>query len=411
MPSIQLVTWNDHSNSADVELPKEGLIVDSRAIVGTYGDNGWRFECTIEGKTLTVTRTDEDADDEFLGWEEDLYFRLYDPTVEEVPEFNNETYTYHGLENEQAPFHVEEVIVDPSVKIIRKYAFNYCKKMKKCTMGDNVERIEEGSFCRCESIKNLRLSRALQFIGKSAFLGCDSIECLFIPPNVGKIEGSAFLYCVEMKILILPDNIDLDQIGPRIIFHCPGLLTDQTFQYSRESFESDRQIHTWLKHRYNHLPLIRLCADPDVTATTIQQFIQDHGTAAFHQNNDDHNLITTPLHILTRYNGFARDDTIIACFGANPAALFIRDREGLTPLDNLWNESRLDVMVDVMQDLCMNHRLVKNHEDAVIGNDCKKRKIHVEHSDDDGLARTAMLGKISFLRINSDEEGKKIELV
>ena len=116
--------------------------------------------------------------------------------------------------------------------------------------------------------------------------------------------------------------------------------------------------------------------DPNVTATTIQQFIQDHGTAAFHQTNDDHNLITTPLHILTRYNGFARDDTIIACFGANPSALFIRDRERLTPLDNLWNENRVDAIVDVMQDLCMNSPLVKNHEDAVIGSDFKRRNIH-----------------------------------
>ena len=105
--------------------------------------------------------------------------------------------------------------------------------------------------------------------------------------------------------------------------------------------------------RYDHLPLLRLCADPDVAAAMIRQFIQNHGTAAFYQTDDDHGL--TPLHILTRYNVFATDDTIIACFGANPSALFMRDRDDLTPLKNLWNDgSRVDAIVHLMQDLCVN---------------------------------------------------------
>merc|ERR1712038_2211532 len=132
---------------------------------------------------------------------------------------------------------------------------------------------------------------------------------------------------------------------------------------------------------YDHLPLLRLCVDPDVTAASIQEFIQDHGTAAFHQTDDDHGL--TPLHILTRYNGFAANDAIMACFSANPAALFIRDREGLTPLQNLWNGSRVDVIVHFVQDLCVNHRRI-NHQDAgiAVGND-ENRKRDTDEGDND----------------------------
>merc|ERR1712038_1676046 len=226
--------------------------------------------------------------------------------------------------------------------------------MKKCIMGDNVERIKYGAFGNCH-VKNVRLSRALRYIGHSAFCGCDSIECLFIPPNVGKIERFAFSLCTNMKILILPADIELNQIGDEIVYECYALHV----QY-RRSRESDLRVHEWLKHRYDHLPLLRLCADPDVTAATIQQFTQDHGTAAFYQTDNDHGL--TPLHILTRYNGFASDDAIISCFGANPAALFIRDGEGLTPLEHLWNVSRVDMIVHFMQDLCVNYQRT-NHED------------------------------------------------
>jgi len=69
-------------------------------------------------------------------------------------------------------------------------------------------------------------------------------------------------------------------------------LTDRSF-----ADETNCQVNQWLKHRYDHLPLLRVCADPDVTTAMIQEFTQVHGTAALHQTDDDHGL--TPLHVLT----------------------------------------------------------------------------------------------------------------
>ena len=63
----------------------------------------------------------------------------------------------------------------------------------------------------------------------------------------------------------------------------------------------------------------------------------------------------------------------MACFDANPSALFLRDGEGLTPLQNLWNESRVDVIVHFMQDLCVS---------VVVRND-KKGKRDTDDDDDD----------------------------
>ena len=185
-----------------------------------------------------------------------------------------------------------------------------------------------------------------------------------------------------MKILVLPAIIDLNQIGPEIVPGCDSLLTDQNVQY-RGSSESDLEVHRWLKHRYDHLPLLRLRDDPDVTSAMIQEFMQDHGTAAFYQTDDDHGL--TPLHILTRYNAFASDDVIMACFGDNPSALFICDREGLTPLQNLWNGSRVDMIIHFMQDLCVNHgRTNREVADIAVGDD-KKRKNDADDGNDHGL--------------------------
>ena len=40
-------------------------------------------------------------------------------------------------------------------------------------------------------------------------------------------------------------------------------MTDSTVQYDAYRTRNNWQVHTWLKHRYDHLPLLKLCTDPD----------------------------------------------------------------------------------------------------------------------------------------------------
>ena len=90
MPEIKLVPENPNSNTVEVELSKDDLAIDPRVIKSDYEGWNWKFDCTIDGRTLTVTRIDRDE-----GWRRKLYFPLYDPTVEEVPPFDNKCCTYH----------------------------------------------------------------------------------------------------------------------------------------------------------------------------------------------------------------------------------------------------------------------------------------------------------------------------
>ncbi len=312
-----------------LKLSKTGLVVDSRVI--GLDSEGYKFSCLIDGDTLTVRRIGEDAEE---GWSEELHFRVYDPEFERVPDFTVRRYRYHGLPYEKPPFDAEEVVVDQSVKAILKEAFANCKKVKRVNMFDNVERIEKYAFFCCESLENIKLSRSLNFIGERAFFRCGSIQCLYLPSSVQDIELEAFSDCRELKILILPTKISLKRIGDRIAQYCRKLLTDKSMQYEKGSpAPNNRQINSWIKHRYDNLPLVRLCANPNVTANLVRSFVDDYGTDAFSETDDNYGF--TPLHILTRFNGFATQDTTIACFEANPRALNASDDTGFTPLDNL----------------------------------------------------------------------------
>ncbi len=347
MPIILPILWTDYSsNPHEVGLTKNGLVVDNRVL---YMDvYGWKFECITNGKSLIIKRIDKGACNWTGGGT--LFFRAYDADVESVPEFDaSKPYTYHGLEHERAPCDIVEVIIDSSVKIIRAWAFKFCRKMKKCTMGDHVMRIEENAFLDCKSLKNIRLSKSLTYIGTNAFSFCCSVDCLFIPPSIEYIKNKAFWQCTGMRILMMPRNIHLEQVGDNIIQDCTSLLEKSKVRYS--------DINKWLKRRYNHLPLLKICSDPDINAPVIHEFYHNHGAAAFYQTDGNHGLL--PLHILSNYNGFVSVDAIMACFEINPAALFAPDIRGLTPLDYLWNDSNVDVIVHVVQDLCI-HRRVKS---------------------------------------------------
>lgn len=344
MPSILSVPPND-TNIVQVELSKDNMIIDARVIgMDRYA---WRFECTIHRNTLTLRRIDK-----YEGWYSTLHFRLYDPAVENVPKFDSKSYRYHGLENEGAPFEVEEVIVDSSVKHIKEEAFFGCGKMKRCIMTDGVERIGRFAFHDCVSIKNIQLPRFLRCICVKAFAGCTSIDILFLPPDVEEIQHGAFMNCTRMKILVFPTNIDLERVGQVLTRGCSALLTDPTVQYNRYRATNNREVNHWMKHRYDRSPLLRLCSDPGITAQMIYGFIQEHGTKPFYRIDDGHQL--TPLHILAHFNAYAGVDAIVTCYDANPGALFTSDSAGMTPLDYLWADGKLDTIMYLMRDMCIN---------------------------------------------------------
>jgi len=92
-----------------------------------------------------------------------------------------------------------------------------------------------------------------------------------------------------------------------------------------------------------------------MTISIIHNIRQEHGTPAIYETDGKFGL--TLFHIVIGLNTFAGKDNIVACFDANPYVLLLEDTKGCTPLGNLWANSRVDIIVHLMQDLCI-YRLV-----------------------------------------------------
>jgi len=119
-------------NSIDVILPYANMVFDPR-IIFYQQMRGYTFSFSVNGRTLTVTRTDDDKDQE--GWFYGFNLRAYLPT-EEIPDFTSTVCTYWGLDDEEVPEDTTEVIFHPSVRTIQEQAFDGCTYNTGCRHTD-----------------------------------------------------------------------------------------------------------------------------------------------------------------------------------------------------------------------------------------------------------------------------------
>jgi len=193
------------SNSIDVEFERD-YVFDPR-IIDTFR-RGYKLSLYVNGRTLTVIRTDEDRG----GWgDDDFLLRVYLPT-EDIPDFTSTVYTYHGIRHEKAPEDTTEIIFHPSVTSIQFDAFIHCRSLVRVTIPNTVIHIQWRVFYGCDSLRFIRLPQNLEYIGVGAFCYCTSLEAVFLPPTVTHIGRHAFGSCPSLRFFNLPDTIDISVV-------------------------------------------------------------------------------------------------------------------------------------------------------------------------------------------------------
>jgi len=283
------------SNTMVVDLQHANEVIDPRHF---GGDCEFRF--SVNGRTLTITRIDEDE-----GWDDGFGLRAYLPT-ENIPDFTSTVYTYWGLDRERPPEDTTVVIFHPSVTTIQPCAFFDCKYLVGVTIPDTVTRIEEYAFCGLQSLRFVRLSTNLEYIGTLAFFNCSSVEAVFLPPTVTHIDHQAFYGCTSLRFCILSDTID--HLGEQVFQACNRLKS------------------TTVSNN-----LSKVCYSTSVTPQSIQECIHTHGIERAAEVDDQQ---MTALHILCA-NPHVTDDCIRAYLHLAPEAADQQDSDGMTPFQRL----------------------------------------------------------------------------
>jgi len=126
-------------------------------------DYGCEYSFSVNGTTLTITRTAADDDDD-EAWDDEFRLRSYLPT-EDIPDFTSTVFTYYCLNGKWVPKDATEVNIHPSVHTIKQYTFVGCSSLVRVTIPDTVTHIDNQAFMRCSSLRIIRLPPNLVTIG------------------------------------------------------------------------------------------------------------------------------------------------------------------------------------------------------------------------------------------------------
>jgi hypothetical protein len=150
---------------------------------------------------------------------------------------DDDIFVYTGGE-QVVPRDVTRVIVDKSVKIIRREAFYERDRLVSIEMHDGIEIVEEWAFCGCTSLRgsiklpgvrvvedfafestgltDVEFGDKLETIGYHALRNCRSLRSVKMP-TVREIDRYAFDNCDQLTDVEMPD---VERIGDFAFFNC-----------------------------------------------------------------------------------------------------------------------------------------------------------------------------------------------
>ena len=124
---------------------------------------------------------------------------------------------------------IEIDLLEVNLPILFGHAFYGNKMIKKVTLPENLETIENSAFCDCESLTTIEMpAGSLEAIGDYAFSNCKSLTSIEIPCGVETIGKGAFNDCKSLQTVIFGDTIySLKTIGESVFKNCESLTSIQ----------------------------------------------------------------------------------------------------------------------------------------------------------------------------------------
>ena len=267
---------------------------------------------------------------------------------------------------------LQSVHVPDSLITIGECAFSYCKSLQSIHIPDSVTSIGKCAFCGCSSLQSVHIPDSVITIERSAFDGCSSLQSVHIPDDVTTIRSYAFCDCSSLQSVHIPNSVTTiewcafkycSSLKSVYIPHTVTTIDMRTFDYCTTL--EKRQTHhpnyhkdtvTWLRQRFNNLPLHRACHHYGYNNTSSTSTLDNLCTLM--QENKQALTATdamgmTPLHILS-CNPRATAETIQIIVEAEPSLLTLTDVTQSNPLQvylMFRNLLQADEPIPSLQDL------------------------------------------------------------
>jgi len=275
---------------------------------------------------------------------------------------------------------MEELKLHEGLQAIEKYAFFMCKTLKRLTIPNTVRSIGNLAFCHSYDLLDIHLPDNIESIGKYAFshnrcptirippslttipsknkfaVDCKSMFSLEISGNVTDIEGGSLYVCHSLRNIAFPPNAEVDEYAFR---QCTNL--QQLFGGA----DTDQQLISSLKHRFDNLPLHKMIYYQSYNNITSEQLnnttdirISRRRSKLNPTGSQQDCLGMTPLHIMacSTVQNLELYRVLITKY---PESLIIEDRWGAIPLlYAIWGDAPSEIiqlLVDSYKSIYPNH--------------------------------------------------------
>ena len=101
-------------------------------------------------------------------------------------------FIYRGQPKSEIPRDITHLRIDPSVKVIGRWAFWHCTQLVEVKLCEGLERIEEHAFRGCKSLKHMHMPSTVKEIDEKAFYECEHLVEVELCPGIEKIGFQAF---------------------------------------------------------------------------------------------------------------------------------------------------------------------------------------------------------------------------
>ncbi len=102
---------------------------------------------------------------------------------------------------------LEAVRIPSCIKVIDQGAFSYCKSLKEAVLPDGIKSISDRAFFACVSITELFVPDGVESIGEEAFCVCKNLMNVSLPEGIKIIKQKAFASCHKLLLLNIPESI------------------------------------------------------------------------------------------------------------------------------------------------------------------------------------------------------------
>jgi hypothetical protein len=162
-------------------------------------------------------------------------------------------------------------------------------------------------------------------IGHHTFDRCTSLTSIIMPDQLITIGDHAFYECTSLTSISIPDLVT--NIGYSAFYECTSL---EQSQFNCKNYHANE--NTWLRQRFNDLPLHKACynnynKNALITRSILQNLTQQHASMLTVTDA----MLMTPLHILC-CNPTATLEMIQLLKAAQPHAASMRNVMNKTPL-------------------------------------------------------------------------------